>query len=148
MVMNLKNIFVIVFLLATVSVFGQKPDAVLPGNTKTLAPTTDTLWVLSNADFKKTIIAARELKLYKNENVLLEQEVDSLKLLNAERQSLIDTLKSDRDFYVKNWKTCEDDLNFLGELNQNQAKRTRIAIIVGASTTVTAFIVGFILGIK
>ncbi len=153
--MNPKKIFVFIFCFAlSFNFFAQndsiytKPQAILPGKKVTIAPEKDTLWVLNQALFKKTVIAGQRVKIYKKEVKLLENEIDTLKELNHQRQILIDTLKSDKNFYKDNWKICESDLKLLNDMNEKQSQYTKIAIIVGSATTVTAFIIGFILGFK
>ncbi len=139
--------FLLFFALATKA---QKkiPVPVLPGQTYTVDPKDDTLWVMNNHYFKKTIVAGKQLKICKEQNELYKKQTDTLKEIINQQKILIDTLKSDRDYYKKNWSEAETDLNKLGEMLNKQSSYTKTAIIIGSATTVTAFIIGFILGIK
>ena len=143
--------FLIVFMILAFEVNAQKdevPIPVMPGNSIS-NETLDTMWVLhSTKQFKKVAIALKNQGLYKELSKKNEQLVDSLQLLNDERSTYIDSLKNERQLYIQQVDKCEADLGLLGEMNMKQSKYTRIAIIVGSATTVTAFIVGFILGIK
>ncbi len=124
------------------------PVHVLPGQTYTVSPQNDTMWVMNNYFFKKTIIAKKQLKICKEQNNLYKKQSDTLNKIISEKDILLDTLKSDRDYYKNNWKNAETDLNTLGEMLNKQSSYTKTAIIIGSATTVTAFIVGFILGMK
>lgn len=152
--MNHKfSIILISFVFLTNVAFSQfeKKDVPIPILTgKSITNNTqDTMWVLhSTKQFKKVIIALKNEKVYKKLIVKHKQLEDTLDLLNAEQTSYIDSLKHERQLYIEQVDKSESDLALLGEMNKNQSKYTRIAIIVGASTTVVAFIVGFILGIK
>ena len=121
---------------------------VLPGQTYTVEPQNDTMWIMTNYFFKRTIIAKKQLKICKEQNELYKKQSDTLKEIISEQKILIDTLKSDRDYYKKNWNEAETDLNTLGEMLNKQSSYTKTAIIIGSATTVTAFIIGFILGMK
>jgi hypothetical protein len=147
--MKTKNIFItIIFLLFASSIFAQKPKVILPGQNLNVTSKNDTLWIINNKLFKKTIIKAKQLKICRQEVKLQNSIIDSLKKINSENKILVDTLKNDRNFYQKNWKKAEDDLSLLADMNKNQSRYTRIAIIVGTTTTVAAFIAGFLLGMK
>ena len=151
--MNLKIFSVLSVLIFIVSgVLAQNPDGkpipILPNNSIT-NNTSDTMWVLnSTKQFRKVTIALNNQKLYKKLIVKNNQLIDSLKSLDRQLTLYNDSLKSERNLYIEQVDECEKDLSLLGEMNQKQSKYTRLAIIIGGSTTVTAFIVGFILGIK
>ncbi len=149
----MNKIFLILFIIISTTTLSlaqnyAKPYPLLPGDTLVVTSPKDTLWIMNNHRFKQTIIAKKQLKLCREEVDTLKQMVDTLTELNVQRQDLIDTVKRDRDYYMKNWKEAEEDLKLMGELNTKQSQYTKIAIIVGSATTVTAFIVGFILGFK
>lgn len=143
------NIFlttIIVFL--TFSVSAQYPDKIDIGATKSYSPTNTKLWVLTDAQFRKTIEVGMLLDTCRAQNDLLKQEIVLLKQISQEKDVLIDTLKNDRDFYIQKHNECEDNVASLLDINEDFYKQRNIAIIVGSSTTVVAFVVGFILGIK
>jgi hypothetical protein len=152
--MNHKFLIILIgFVLSTNVAFSQfdkkeVPIPILSGNSIT-NNTQDTMWVLhSTKQFKRVAIALKNEKLYKELIVKHKQLEGNLDLLNIEQASYIDSLKHERQLYIQQVDESEADLALLAEMNKKQSKYTRIAIIVGASTTVTAFIVGFILGIK
>ncbi|MBN2892271.1 MAG: hypothetical protein JXL97_10410 [Bacteroidales bacterium] len=150
--MKVKIIIILfVFSILSISGFSQnedKPYPVLPGGSITNT-TTDTLWVLnSTKQFKKTIIALNNQKLYKELDRQNKQLIDSLLVLNDIRAEYIDSLKLEYNICMDEATNLYENSELLGELNTKQSKYTRIAIVVGASTTLAAFVVGFILGIK
>jgi len=148
--MRCKVLLLLIILLTSLGLEAQRfvPIPVLPGNTYNVDSKNDTLWIITNKQFKKTLITHDQLKVCKQQKDLLVQQNDTLKELILTQKVLIDTLKHDRDFYVNNWKKAENDLEECTQMVKNQSKYKKIAIIVGSATTVSAFIVGFILGIK
>ncbi len=147
-----KILLILTLFLLTISTINaqnySKPRPLLPKDTLLLYSAKDTLWIMNNKHFKQTIIAKKQIELCRQQVDAQKNMIDTLQELNAQRQDLIDTLTNDRDFYIKNWHKAEEDLKLMGELNTKQSQYTKIAIIVGSATTVTAFIVGFILGLK
>ena len=145
MKMNLRTVFVLFFLLTNFSLFSQKPEYVLPGQSKLLEPTNDTLWVLNNKQFKQTIIAKEQLKICNKQVDIYKNMTDSLKAINVVYDEKVKILEQDRDFYIKNWKEAENDVKLLADLNKRQSAMTQIAIVAGITATIIAFFGGFLL---
>jgi len=148
--MNHKLLFFIVFFIIPFLGISQddKPIPLFTGTSYT-NNTLDTMWILtSTAQFKKVTIALNNQKFYKKEIKKHEQLVDSLDLLNKNQAEYIDSLKKERLYYMDLWNKSEKNVDMLAELNDKQTTYTRWAIVIGGSTTVIAFVVGFILGIK
>lgn len=145
MMMKVKFIFILAFLLFNINVFAQKPEFILPGQTKTLSPTNDTLWVLNNKQFKQTIIAKDQLKICNKEIDVYKQMTDTLKAENQTLKEKADLLVQDRDYYIKTWKEAEDNVTLLAKMNKRQTTFTQIAIVAGVITTVAAFFGGYLL---
>lgn len=150
MEMNHKLLTILIILVTSISVEAQRfvPIPVLPGNSYTVDSKNDTLWIINNRQFKKTIATKEKFNNCMKQNVLLKKQSDTLKELASTQNLLIDTLKHDRNFYINNWKKAETDLDECTTMMKHQSSQTKTAIIVGAATTVSAFILGFILGIK
>lgn len=142
--------FIIIGLLfVSSSVFSQQyPYKINAGATQSVSANNGKLWVLTDNQFRETIEKGMLLDTCIAQNDLLKQQVALLKEISDEKQDLIDSLKNDRDFYIQKHNECEDDVESLLSMNDKFYKQRNIAIIVGSATTVTAFVVGFILGIK
>ena len=145
MKMNLRIIVTIIFLFVNFSIFAQKPEYVLPGQSKLLEPTSDTSWVLNNKQFKQTIIAKEQLKICNKQVDVYKNMTDSLKAMNVVYDEKVKLLEQDRDFYIKNWKEAENDVKLLADLNKRQSAMTQIAIVAGITATIIAFFGGFLL---
>lgn len=141
----------IFFFCSTFVVFGQseeKPIPILPGG-EISNTTPDTMWVLhSTKQFKKTIVALNQYKACMKLNETRQQAIDSLEILYKVQKEVSDSTKREYDICYAETHEMDQKITLLGEMNDKQSKYTRIAIIVGASTTVAAFVVGFVLGIK
>lgn len=148
--MKLKFYFIIILLFSFANAFGQQqyPFKIDAGNTQNISATNSKLWVITDAQFRKTIETGILLDTCRAQNNLLKQQVDLLKQISQEKQDLIDTLKNDRDFYIQKHIECENDVGSLLTMNDKFYRQRNIALIAGGATTVTAFIVGFILGMK
>ncbi len=143
--MEMKNkILIITIILLSFSSFAnaQRIKVILPGQTYNITSAKDTLWILTNTQLKKTIIAKRQLDISNKQIKEQKKIIDTLKSSNKEYTILVDTLKQDRDFYRNNWKKAEDDVTTLANMNNKCSKHLRIAIIVGGATTVVAFFAG------
>jgi len=143
--MKHKTIIILILLLAKINLFSQKPEYILPGQSKLLEPKTDTLWVLNNKQFKQTIIAKEQLKICNKQLDIYKNMTDSLKAINEVYDQKVKLLEQDRDYYIKNWKEAENDLKLLAELNKRQSAMTQIAIVAGITATIIAFFGGFLL---
>ncbi|MEA3451560.1 MAG: hypothetical protein U9Q83_06610 [Bacteroidota bacterium] len=147
----MKNkILIIIIAFFSISISAnaqQKPQVILPGNTVKVNAKKDTLWIMSNYHFKKSIIAKKQLKICNKQVNEQKKILDNLKLVNENNAIIIDTLKNDRNYYVENWEKAEKDVNTLANMNDKCSKHLKIAIIVGATTTVVAFLAGFFIGI-
>jgi len=118
------------------------PKYVLPGKTLDVVAVDDTLWVLTDAMVRKALKSNMENEV--NDELIenLTKEVEILKLQGQKKDTLITIVEQDRDYYQKIWKECSDDVDKLGNIAKKSKSKTRIAIIVGASTTVIAFFAG------
>lgn len=145
----MKNKFIITIILllniSSISFAQDKPRVILPGETFSITSKKDTLWVINNTQFKKTITTQKQLKIANSQIEEQAKIIDKLKQINTTSQDLVDTLKSDRNFYKTNWQKAEDDVKTLADMNNKSAMYLRIAIITGGVTTVVAFLAGVFL---
>jgi len=126
----------------------KKPLALLPGNS-IINNSTDTMWVLSStSDFKKVINAKYEAETYFKINEINKKIIDSLELISITQKELIERCNIEYDSCFNVAEKCDERLNLMGELNTKQTMYTKIAILSGVTTTIAAFVVGFILGMK
>jgi len=147
-----KNFFKIILIINLVLLFnnsfGQSkeyPKPVIPGATLEIAPTTDTMWVITDEQIRKTIATHKKYKISEEQNTLYAQQVTKLKEQGLVKDSLITVLEKDRDYYKKIWESCSNDIETLGKISKRQGKSTKIAIIAGTLTTIAAFFAGMIL---
>jgi len=126
--------------------FAQEyPKYVKVGDSCKVVPTTDTLWILTDVQVRKTIVTAKKYKISEEQNKLYAQQVATLKAQGAEKDSLILVLEKDRDYYKGIWESCSKDVETLGKISKRQAMSTKIAILAGTLTTIAAFFAGMLL---
>lgn len=147
--MEMKNKFLITIIfflgISSISYAQDRPRVVFPGETFSVNSKTDTLWIINNTQFKRTIIDHKQLKIANSQIEEQTKIIDKLKEINSTSKDLVDTLKSDRNFYKTNWLKAEDDVKTLADMNNKSAMYLRIAIITGGVTTVVAFLAGVFL---
>ncbi len=150
MMMRIKIFITFLIISSSFISFGQKKQliSIAPGTSKTVTATNEKLYVITKTQLQNTIVTGMMLDTCKKQNEIYKQLVDTLKEISVQKDILIDTLTNDRDFYIKSGKECETDVETLLKMNESQYNKTKWAIIIGSSTTVVAFVVGFILGIK
>ncbi len=141
----MKKIFLLIILLGlSFGIFAQQryPIAVLPGKQFLVKPVGDTLWVITDSQLNRALIAVKELK---NADLQIEnyrKQLDNLNKQLAQKDSIIDLVTKNRDYYEKNWKDCSNNLKILVEENQKEANKLKAAKIIGGVATVAAFILG------
>lgn len=138
-----KNILIFIFLISGFSVFAQTyPELILPGNSKTIEPGADTLWILKDSQVKKAIISAKKLQIEEEISSELRQKVSVMQEKDLVKDSLILDYKKDRDYYINNWKTCTNDVDLLIKKQKKQKLYTQLSL----AGVVIAFIAGILIG--
>jgi hypothetical protein len=139
----LKSFLIIVFFLSGISVFSQKyPEAILPGSSKTIESSLDTLWILKDSQLKKAIIAAKKLQIEEEISSGLKNKISLMEDKDVVKDSLIADYKNDRDFYMKKMKDCTNDVDLLIKKQKKQKLYTRLSL----AGVVIAFIAGILIG--
>ncbi len=118
------------------------PIEVMPNQTKTLNPVSDTLWVLTNRQVKRAILDAKKLKLQLKISKELNDKMKLMQQKGITKDSLVVDLTKDRDFYMNNWNDCKKDVKTLIAKNKRQRLFTRLSF----GGMVVAFIAGFLIG--
>ncbi len=144
-IIQMKFKLLIIFIFINTVAFAQKPKYpfyILPNNKKEVFSKTDTLWVITHKQLKKTIKVSKLYKIEKKQNLLLKKQVDSLKEMLNTQQSLIDTLKSDRNFYKKMEQECEEDLTRSNKISEKYNRYMKYAIGGGIVFSIASFFLG------
>ena len=90
---------------------------------------------------KKAILAAKKLKIEEEISMELRKKVSLIQEKDLIKDSLILDLKKDRDFYMKNWKECTNDVDLLITKSRRQKLYTRLSL----AGIAVAFIAGFLI---
>ncbi len=139
--------YIILFLLFSVlftsKIYSQRyPFSIMPKDSILVLSKTDTLWVLKHKQLLKTIEVAKINKLRGTEVELMKEQITVLKTQVDKQKILIDTLKSDRNYYKEIWEDCNKDVKKQSKRSLRQKKMTRIVTIAGIATTIVAFFAG------
>ncbi len=113
-------------------------------NSKVFTFPNDTLWILKHSQYKVAIRKAKELELSEQQITEYKSLTEKLKTQSAEKDSLIEIYKKDRDFYQGNWDTCKKDVLKINKKGKRQRLYTKIAIIGGVVGTALGILVGAI----
>jgi len=124
---NIFLILVFILIIGGKSIAQQYPFAVLPGQTQSVAPEKDTLWILKDSQLRKAIGAAKELKISNEQLKTKDEKIKLIQLQSTEKDSLISLLKKDRDYYVTTWKNCDADLQKVGSEYKKCARIKKLA---------------------
>jgi hypothetical protein len=84
---------------------------------------------MKNSQLQNAIIKAKKLEVCEEENTEYRNEVNLHKQKESQQDSLIDILTKDRDYYMTNWKTCDQDIQKLGRMQKRQKLYTKLAVI-------------------
>ncbi len=138
----LKRILIAVFLITSISASAQLyPIEIRPRETKTIESGADTLWILKDSQVKKAILAAKKLQIEEEINKELKKKISLIEEKDLIKDSIIIDLKKDRDFYMKNWKDCTNDVDLLITKCRRQKMYTRLSM----AGIAVAFIAGFLI---
>lgn len=122
-------LIIIITIIAFEAKSQQTPFWLAPGQTQTLSPNSDTLWVLNNKQYKKAIAFAEDDKLCTEQVSLLKKEIGLYKQRSGSTDSLKTIFTKDRDYYKQHFDTCEKDLQTLGGKLNRRSFFLKIAII-------------------
>lgn len=117
-----KIIIALVLLCLPFCMLAQKkyPQAVMPGQTETLTPTADTLWVMKHSQMQKAIEFAKQNKILKEQVGILESKVGIGGELSTEKDSLMAVYKKDAEYYKGNWNECDTDFKKVAKKYKQQ----------------------------
>ena len=139
----LKSSLIFIAMICSLSLYSQNyPEVILPGESKTVEPGNDTLWILKDSQVKKAIISAKKLQIEEEISSELRKKVDLMTQKDLVKDSLITDYKKDRDYYMKNWKDCTNDVDLLIKKNKKQKLYTRLSLL----GVVVAFVAGILIG--
>jgi hypothetical protein len=93
-------------------------QCVKPGQELLVKPDGDTLWVINDARMRSVIETGRLYQISKEQVKTLTQKCDTLTELSAQQDSLINILKTDRDYYVTELKSSREDVITAGEMSR------------------------------
>lgn len=120
-------------------------QCVKPGQELLVKPEGDTLWVINDARMRSVVETGRLYQISKEQVQTLTQKCDTLAEISAQKDSLINILKTDRDYYSVELKSSREDVITAGEMARKYRRRAKIAsfgIAVGAAL---GFVVGYLL---
>ncbi len=137
----------LIALISLLSIQGAEAQITLqcvkPGQELLVRPEGDTLWVINDERMRSVIETGKKYRISEKQVEVLTQMSDSLTAITVKQDSLISTLKTDRDYYMTELAQSRDQVDRAGEIAHNfekKAKRSRIAMIVVAVLAVGAVI--------
>ena len=147
--MNKTTLMIIMALLAIVIAGNANAQITLqcvkPGQELLVKPDGDTLWVINDARMRSVIETGRLYQISKEQVKILTQKCDTLTEISAQQDSLINILKTDRDYYVTELKSSREDVITAGEMARKYRRRARFATIGIGIGAALGFALGFLL---
>jgi hypothetical protein len=145
-----KTILMIIMALSAIVFAGNASaqitlQCVKPGQELLVKPEGDTLWVINDARMRSVIETGRLYQNAKEQVKVLTQKCDTLTELSAQQDSLINILKTDRDYYVTELKSSREDVITAGEMARKYRRRAKLASFGIAAGAVLGFALGFLL---
>lgn len=145
-----KTILMIMMALSAIVFAGNASaqitlQCVKPGQELLVKPEGDTLWVINDARMRSVIETGRLYQNAKEQVKVLTQKCDTLTELSAQQDSLINILKTDRDYYVTELKSSREDVITAGEMARKYRRRAKLASFGIAAGAVLGFALGFLL---
>ena len=120
-------------------------QCVKPGQELLVKPDGDTLWVINDARMRSVVETGRLYQISKEQVKTLTQKCDTLTEISAQKDSLINILKTDRDYYVTELKSSREDVVTAGEMARKYRRRAKLASIGIGIGAALGFALGFLL---
>jgi hypothetical protein len=147
--LNKTTLMIIMAMLAIVIAGNANAQITLqcvkPGQELLVKPDGDTLWVINDARMRSVIETGRLYQISKEQVKTLTQKCDTLTELSAQQDSLINILKTDRDYYVTELKSSREDVITAGEMARKYRRRAKLASIGIGIGAALGFALGFLL---
>ena len=147
--MNKTTLMIIMAMLAIIIAGNANAQITLqcvkPGQELLVKPDGDTLWVINDARMRSVIETGRLYQISKEQVKTLTQKCDTLTELSAQQDSLINILKTDRDYYVTELKSSREDVITAGEMARKYRRRAKLASIGIGIGAALGFALGFLL---
>ncbi len=115
------------------------PISVVPGQRYTVAPKDDTLWIITDNQFEKAIIAAKELENADKQIENYQKQIENLNEQLQQTDTLLMQTQENLEFYRNSWQECSENLKVLVKENDRVNSKLKITKIVGVITTIAAF---------
>jgi hypothetical protein len=147
LVIDMKRIFrhiaILIMLAWGFHASGQTyPEVILPNSSRTIESNSDTLWILKQSQLQRAIMTAQKLAIEVEISNELRKKISLMEEKEKTQDSLINILKTDRDYYMNNWKTCATDIELVLKKHSRQKLFARLAYAgIGI-----AFVAGFLIG--
>ncbi len=141
-----KHIFTtFLVLLFVVAAFAQQyPRAVLPGEKYVVQPANDTLWILTNSQANKALIAAKNYKICQQEIDIYKKQVENLKQQIVEKDSIIRDTKQMMEKYRSSFEECNDGIKVVAKRYERCKRTQKLYLISGVAVSVITFFIGAI----
>jgi hypothetical protein len=148
--MNRRHTLIVIMALLAIFTSGGASaqitlQCVKPGQELLVKPDGDTLWVINDARMRSVIETGRLYQISKEQVKTLTQKCDTLTEISAQKDSLINILKTDRDYYVTELKSSREDVITAGEMARKYRRRAKLASIGIGIGAVVGFALGFLL---
>lgn len=134
--MNRIAIALIALVLSVAGMQGAEAQITLqcvkPGQELLVKPDGDTLWVINDERMRSVIETGKKYRISEQRVEVLTQIADSLNAVSAMQDSLISTLKTDRDYYITELEASRDRVAKVGDIAdkyKRKAKRAKIGMI-------------------
>ena len=121
------------------------PQKIPAGQEKTLKVDSQALWVLKESQFDQALADSKKLKVVEEKVEQLQKIKTKLKEKSVVQDSLIDTLKNERQYYRNLWKQTEKDLKTMGAKTIKQRRWKTIFKYTSIIGIPLAFVTGLFL---
>ena len=114
-------------LLLYQQVSGQSYPVKIPeGTSREIRAENQDFWVLKESQFDSALAHSRRMNILEEQVTQLRTQIQKMEARSSEYQALVDTLKMDRDFYQKNWKICEEDLETMSDMRDKEKRWKKV----------------------
>ncbi len=138
-----RAVFIVFVLILSAALWAQHyPISVVPGQKYTIAPKEDTLWVITDNQLERALIAAKQLENADKQIVNYQKQIENLNEQLQQTDTLLLETQKNMEYYRRQWKDCSDNIKVLVKENDRVNAKFKMAKIIGVISTVAAFALG------
>ncbi len=128
-------------ILLLLPLFSFSQEFIYPGESKTITPESDTMYVITISQMREALKAKKENETLAALNKTYKEKICTLEAKTAELDSLVNIHEKDAIYYRKQWQAAEEDL---AKAAREARRQHRLKIFAGIGGAAAGVLIGLL----